>query len=189
MSDTPPPAAAAPQAAPARGGKLALLALILTVALAAGGYYWTRFVAEPGAAALRARLDDVGAERDELARRMSDADQRLAKLESRHDDMLAAIETLRGDNQALSRSVNELAAQRGDHALDWCWPNVNTWCWLPASAWRSRTTSPVRAPRSWPRTSVCAAPSIRRSRRCANSWRATCRRWRRWPSPTSKGCR
>lgn len=119
MSDTPPPAAAAPQAAPARGGKLALLALILTVALAAGGYYWTRFVAEPGAAALRARLDDVGAERDELARRVSDADQRLAKLENSHGDMLAAIDTLRGDTQVLSRSVNELAAQRGDHALDW----------------------------------------------------------------------
>lgn len=118
MSDTPQPAAKAPQAAPARGGKLALLALTLSVAVAAGGYYWTRFVAEPGSAALRARLDDAGAERETLARRVTDAAERLARIEATASEMRASIESVRADNAGLSAALKELAAQRGDRSLD-----------------------------------------------------------------------
>jgi len=118
MSDTPQPAAKAPQAAPARGGKLALLALTLSVAVAAGGYYWTRFVAAPGNAALRARLDDAGAERDTLTKRVTDSAERLARFESVQGEMLASIESLRTANTGLSAALKELAAQRGDRSLD-----------------------------------------------------------------------
>ncbi len=128
MSDTPQPAAKAPQAAPARGGKLALLALTLSVAVAAGGYYWTRFVAEPGANAARARLDDASAERDTLTKRVTDGAERLARFESVQGEMLASIESLRTANTGLSAALKELARRRRRRSSRWtgCWPNVNT---------------------------------------------------------------
>lgn len=119
MSDTPQTTAPAPRAAPARGGKLALLALISSLAVAAGGYYWTRFVAEPGTAALRARLDEVGGERDALTRSVDASVERLTRLETARDATQASIDSLHKDNARLAEALKELTAQRGDRSLDW----------------------------------------------------------------------
>lgn len=120
MSDTAQPAAQQPVTAPAaRGGKLALLALALSVLVAVSGYYWTRFVAAPGNAALSARLDDVLAERDALAKQFSDADQRLAKLEAAQAVALTTIDELRSHDVTLEQALKSLAARGGDHTLDW----------------------------------------------------------------------
>ena len=125
MSDTEQPTTAPPIVKPApvmpprRGGGLALLALILSLCVAGAGYYWTRFVAEPGSAALRAQLDDVGAERDVLARRLGDADQRLHKLETAHSAAQTSLDELRNNTSALELSVKSLAARGGDQTLDW----------------------------------------------------------------------
>ena len=104
---------------PRRGGALALLALISTLCVAGAGYYWTRFVAEPGSAALRAQLEDVGADRDALARRLGDADQRLHKLETAQSAAQASLDELRDNAAALELSVKSLAARGGDQTLDW----------------------------------------------------------------------
>ncbi len=120
MSATEPPAAKQSVAVPPRrAGTLALLALVMAVGVACAGYYWTRFIAEPGVSALRARLDDVSAERDELVRRLVDADQRLQKLEATQTAALTSVEALRNDTSALQQSVKALAVQRGDKTLDW----------------------------------------------------------------------
>ncbi len=120
MSDTEQPAAKQPAAAPPRrGGALALLALVSTLCVAGAGYYWTRFVAEPGSAALRARLDDVSAERDALVRRLGDADQRLQKLETAQSAAQASFDELRNNTSALELALKSLTARGGDQTLDW----------------------------------------------------------------------
>ena len=125
MSETEQAATAQPVAKQAavmpqrRGGALALLALISSLCVAGAGYYWTRFVAEPGSAALRARLDDVGAERAALARRLGDADQRLHKLETAQSAAQTSLDELRNNTSALELAVKSRAARGGDQTLDW----------------------------------------------------------------------
>lgn len=120
MSDTEQPAAHQPAAAaPRRGSALALVALAVALGVAGSGYYWTRFVAEPGVSALRSRLDDVSAERDALARRLSDTDERLQKLETAQSGAQAAVDQLRNEARSLDEAVKALAAAGSDETIDW----------------------------------------------------------------------
>jgi uroporphyrin-3 C-methyltransferase len=120
MSDTEQPAAKQPAAAaPRRGGALALVALLLAVGVACAGYYWTRFVAEPGVSALRAQLDDVRAERDELSKRLTATDERVRQLAAAQSAAQTSVDELRNTTGALTQSVKSLAAHGGDKTLDW----------------------------------------------------------------------
>lgn len=120
MSATEQAAAPQPGRVPAaRGGKLALLALAMTLVVAVSGYYWTRFVAEPGTAALRAQLEDVGVERTQLAARLSASDERMQKLEAAQSAALTTIDELRAHTAALDQSLKALATRSSDKTLDW----------------------------------------------------------------------
>ena len=120
MSASEQPAALAPlRGQSRRGGLLALLALVLTLAVATAGYYWTRFVTAPDAAALRARLDELSAERAALERRLAAADQGLQKLESAQTTAASRVDELHQTTTELARSLHALAAQGGDKSRDW----------------------------------------------------------------------
>ena len=120
MSASEQPTSLPPVRAPARrSGMLGVLALISVLLVASAGYYWTRFVAAPDAAALRAQLGEASAARDALQRRLADADQRLQKLEGAHSAVVAGIDELRRTASGLERSLQAVAAQGGDKSPDW----------------------------------------------------------------------
>lgn len=102
-----------------RSGMLGLLALVLVVVVGSAGYYWTRYVAAPDSAALRAQLDEAGAAREALQRRLADADQRLQKLESARNTLEGGVDELRRTTTELERTLQAVAAQAGDKSADW----------------------------------------------------------------------
>lgn len=121
MSASEQPAAVPPvRVQSRRSGMLALAAvLVLALGMATSGYYWTRFVAEPGAAALRARLDEASAERAALELRLAAAEQRLQTLESAQSTAVSRVDELRQTTTGLERSLQSLAVQGGGRPLDW----------------------------------------------------------------------
>lgn len=102
-----------------RGGVFTLLALVLILGVASAGYYWTRFVAAPTAAALRAQLDQISGERAALQSSVDAAEQRLQKLESAQSAALSRADELHQTTTGLAQSLQALAAQSGDKPLDW----------------------------------------------------------------------
>jgi uroporphyrin-III C-methyltransferase len=100
-------------------GLLGLLALVLVLIVASAGYYWTRFVAAPDVAALRAQLDADSAAREALERRLSDADQRLQKLEGTQSAVVEGVDELRRTSSGFERALQDVAAQGGDKSPDW----------------------------------------------------------------------
>ena len=106
-----------------RSGMLVLVTLAAVLVLALGmattGYYWTRFVAEPGAAAVRARLDEASAGRAALELRLAAAEQRLQTLDSTQSTAVSRVDELRQTTTELARSLHSLAVQGGDKPLDW----------------------------------------------------------------------
>ena len=102
-----------------RSGMLGWVALVLVVAVGSAGYYWTRYVAAPDSAALRAQLDVAGAAREALQRRLADADQRLQKLESAASTLEVGVDELRRTTTELERTLQAVAAQGGDKSPDW----------------------------------------------------------------------
>ena len=102
-----------------RSGMLGWVALVLVVVVGSAGYYWTRYVAAPDSAALRAQLDVAGAAREALQRRLADADQRLQKLESAASTLEVGVDELRRTTTELERTLQAVAAQGGDKSPDW----------------------------------------------------------------------
>lgn len=120
MSASEQPASLPPTRVPARRSSLfGLLALVLVLVVASAGYYWTRFVAAPDSAALRAQLEEANAARDAMQRRLADADQRLQKLESAQSAVVTGVDELRRTTTDLERALQTAVAQDGDKSPDW----------------------------------------------------------------------